>query len=187
MSDSDPHPAIAMQRIVDSLAAIRFDASFAGQLAFVRPEGLVRIGDVGEADVETLQSDVDAGRARVHIIRNTITREELRREAELAALNAAAEDPEPWVATLALIARFCGLAAEPLFLRYFLVMRRTVLAVGSSAEVNALWQAMEDVEPVALFDDCRYRAFNAKAVQEEDCRSILSLGSLDEALRSTDA
>jgi len=147
----------------------------------------VRIGDIGEPDVETLQSDVAASRARVHIILNTITREELRREAELGSLNAAAEDPEPWVATLALIARFCGLAAEPLFLRYFLVMRRTVLAVGSFAEVNALWQAMEDVEPPALFDDCRYRAFNAKAVQEEDCRSILSLGSLDEALRSTDA
>ena len=180
MSDSGPHPAIAMQRTVDSLAAIRFDASFAGQLAFVRPEGLVRIGDIGEPDVETLQSDVAAGRARVHIIRNTITREELRREAELVALNAAADSAEePWVATLALIARFCDLAAEPLFLRYFLVMRRTVLAVGSSAEVNALWQAMEDVEPPALFDDCRYRAFNTKAVQEEDCRSILSLGSLD--------
>jgi len=27
---------MAMQRVVDSLSAIRFDASFAGQLAFVR-------------------------------------------------------------------------------------------------------------------------------------------------------
>lgn len=170
-----------MQRTIDSLADVRFDASFAGQRAFVRPEGLVRIGDTGDPDLASLLADADAGRARTHIICNTITREELRREAELAAPSAAAapadsgSEEEAWVGTQALIARLRALAAAPLFLHHFLVMRRTVLAVGSFAEVDALWQAMEDIEAPALFDDCRHRPFNIRAVQEEDCRSMISL------------